>query len=205
VSGTGDFTAIASNAQGKLQVAADCAGIETPADADATPTDAVHVQSFNSVYNGTTWDLVREGATAGSILVDGSAVTQPVSGTVTANPASGTIDTVTTVTAVTDITNNVTVDHPTTALGDGVKTVTTAGTDEALAGSTACKWVTVQAQTDNTNEIAVGATGVDATIATGTGIILFPGDSITIEIDNLADVFVDAITDGEGVRYFYGT
>jgi hypothetical protein len=70
-------------------------GGETPADADATPTDAVPVQAFNSVYNGTTWDLVREGGTAGSILVDGSAVTQPVSGTVTANPASGTIDTVT--------------------------------------------------------------------------------------------------------------
>lgn len=70
-------------------------GGETPADADATPTDAVPVQAFNSVYNGTTWDLMREGSEAGSLLVDlganndvtvtgtvtvdGSGVTQPVS------------------------------------------------------------------------------------------------------------------------------
>jgi hypothetical protein len=54
-------------------------GAETPADADATPTNAIPVQSFLSVYNGTTWDLVREGGTAGSFLVDGSGVTQPVS------------------------------------------------------------------------------------------------------------------------------
>ncbi|PJB52883.1 MAG: hypothetical protein CO099_10175, partial [Bdellovibrio sp. CG_4_9_14_3_um_filter_39_7] len=36
-----------------------------------------------------------------------------------------------------------------TTIGHGVKTVTTAGTDEALAASTACKRVIIQAQTDN--------------------------------------------------------
>lgn len=97
------------------------------------------------------------------------------------------------------------VDHASTGLGHGVTTVTTAGTDVVLAGSTAAKWVTVQSQTDNTSLIAVGATGVDATIATGTGIILYPGDSITLQIDNLADVFIDSLVNGEGVRYSYGT
>lgn len=93
------------------------------------------------------------------------------------------------------------VGHDITGIGHGVTTVTTAGTDVALAGSTACKRVVIQAQTDNTNVIAVGATGVDATIATGTGVALFPGDAFELEIDNLADVFIDSLVNGEGVRY----
>lgn len=95
--------------------------------------------------------------------------------------------------------------HNLTGLGHGVKTVTTAGTDEALAGSTACKKVVIQAQTDNTSGVAIGATGVDATIATGNGVLLYPGDSIEIEIDNLADIYVDSLVNGEGVRYTYFT
>lgn len=92
-----------------------------------------------------------------------------------------------------------------TGIGHGVATVTTAGTDVALASSTACKRVVIQAQTDNTNIIAVGATGVDATVATGTGIVLYPGDSFELEIDNLADIFIDSLVNGEGVRYTYFT
>jgi hypothetical protein len=95
------------------------------------------------------------------------------------------------------------VGHDITGIGHGVTTVTTAGTDVALAGSTACKRVTIQAQTDNTSTIAVGATGVDATVATGTGIVLYPGDVFELDIDNLADVFIDSLVNGEGVRYTY--
>ncbi len=97
------------------------------------------------------------------------------------------------------------VGHNVTGIGHGVKVVTTAGTDVVLAASTACKIVIIQAQTDNTNPIAVGATGVDATIATGTGIILYPGEVITLEVDNLADVYIDSITNGEGCRFTYLT
>lgn len=94
--------------------------------------------------------------------------------------------------------------EPTTSLGHGVKTITTAGTDEALAGSTACQWVIVQAQTDNTGYIAVGATGVDGTVATGSGVLLSAGRSTTIIIDNLSKVYIDSTVNGEGVRYMYG-
>lgn len=100
---------------------------------------------------------------------------------------------------------NVSADHSTTGIGHGVKAVAAAGTDEALASSTPAKWVCVQAQTDNTGFIAVGATGVDATVATGTGVLLDAGESITLAVDNLADVFVDATVSGDGVRYTYGT
>lgn len=101
--------------------------------------------------------------------------------------------------------NSSVVGHNTTGIGHGVKTVAAAGTDEALAASTAAKWVTVQAQTDNTGIIAVGATGVDATVATGTGVALTAGSHITLPCDNLADIFIDATVTGDGVRYTYGT
>lgn len=95
--------------------------------------------------------------------------------------------------------------HDITGVGHGVKTVTTAGTDLALATSTACKKVDIQAQTDNTGLIAVGGSGVDATIATGTGILLEAGDIYSFEIDNLADMYIDSTVNGEGVRYTYYT
>jgi len=91
--------------------------------------------------------------------------------------------------------------HDITGMIDGVTTVTTAGTDVVLAASTACKRVICQAQTDNTSIIAVGATGVDATEATGTGFVLYPGDGIEMDIDNLADIFIDSLVNGEGVRW----
>jgi hypothetical protein len=120
------------------------------------------------------------------------------------------IGTVTAVTAITNAlpagTNTIgAVNHTTTGIGHGVTTVTTAGTDVVLAGSTAAKWVCIQSQTDNTGKIAIGATGVDATIATGTGVLLSPGESFTCPCDNLADFFIDATVNGEGVRYTYGT
>jgi len=97
-----------------------------------------------------------------------------------------------------------TVGHDKTGIGHGVKTVSTNGTDEALAASTAAKVVIIQAQSDNTSAVAVGASGVDATVATGNGLLLYAGDwSPPLEIDNLADVYVDALVAGEGVRYLY--
>lgn len=90
-------------------------------------------------------------------------------------------------------------------IGHGVKTVTTAGTDIALATSRTARWVIVQSQTDNTGLIAVGAAGVDATEATGTGVALAAGESVTLPIDDLASVYIDATVSGEGVRYTYGS
>lgn len=97
------------------------------------------------------------------------------------------------------------VGHNITGVGHGVKVVTTAGTDVVLATSTPCKKVDIQAQTDNTGLIAVGGSGVDATVATGTGIILNAGDNYCLEIDNLADIFIDATVSTDGVRYTYYT
>jgi hypothetical protein len=97
-------------------------------------------------------------------------------------------------------------DHTTTGIGHGVRTVGTPGTAVALvAVSTPAKWVMVQAQTDNTGGIAVGGSGVLATVATGTGLYLAAGDSLPLAVDNLADVFIDATVATDGVRFIYGS
>jgi len=98
------------------------------------------------------------------------------------------------------------VGHDTTGIGHGLKTVTSAGTDEALVSQiTWAKWVTIQAQTDNTGIIAVGGAGVDATVATGTGVALVAGAMLTIPCEDLKDIYIDATVSGDGVRYTYGT
>lgn len=94
--------------------------------------------------------------------------------------------------------------HAITALGNGVTTVTSAGSDVVL-GTAVCKKIVIQAQTDNTGFIAVGATGVDATVATGNGVLLSAGDIFVLQTDNLSDVSIDSTVDGEGVRYTYFT
>ena len=206
--------------------------------------------------NGT--DDTRAEVTAGNALkVDGSAVTQPVSGTVTANLSAtdnavldqielntdfGTVtgggtetgavrvtiaNNSTGVLSVDDNGNSLTVDGtvtanlsatdnavldnidanttPTTGLNTGRKVVTTAGTAVALASSTTCKWVAVTAETDNTSTVVVGDSGVIASLSTREGVPLGAGDSIVIPIDNLADVYIDSLVNGEGVTFLYGT
>ena len=89
-------------------------------------------------------------------------------------------------------------------IGDGVKTVASAGTAEALSTTQNAKWVTIQAQTDNTGVIAVGGSGVLATVATGTGVALAAGESFTIPANDLKNIYIDATVSGDGVRYTYG-
>ena len=97
------------------------------------------------------------------------------------------------------------VGHDITGGADGVKIVSSAGTDVVLGGDVDCKKIDIQAQTDNTGLIAVGFTGVDATEATGTGIILYAGDTYSLEMVNLNLIYIDSTVSGEGVRYTYFT
>lgn len=89
-----------------------------------------------------------------------------------------------------------------TTLSEGRKTITTAGTREALVASlTLAKYVIITAETDNTGIIAVGGPAVIAALATRTGIPLLAGDSLVIKVDNLAKVFLDTTVSGDGVTY----
>ncbi len=99
------------------------------------------------------------------------------------------------------------VGHDSTGFGHGVETCDSAGTDQPIVtSSTPAKRVKVQAQTDNTDGVAVGGSGVDAVVATGTGILLYAGDwSDWINVDDLDEVYFDALVTGEGVRFIYET
>jgi hypothetical protein len=88
-------------------------------------------------------------------------------------------------------------------VGDGRKTVTTSGTAEALSTSTSIREVTVTAELNNTGTITVGGATVVDTVATRRGSPLYPGDSVTIASDDLAEVFIDAEINGDGVTYNY--
>ena len=90
-----------------------------------------------------------------------------------------------------------------TTIGDGRKIVTTGGTAVALAASTECYKVDITAETSNTNEVVIGGSTVVAAEATRRGVPLDPGATLTLHIDNLAKVYVDAVTDTEGVTFTY--
>lgn len=91
-------------------------------------------------------------------------------------------------------------------MATGRKVVASAGTAEALAASdTRIFRLTVQAETDNTNNVAVGDSNVVAAAGSERGAVLSPGSSVDIYDANLANVYVDAVTDGEGVTFIYYT
>ena len=95
--------------------------------------------------------------------------------------------------------------HDITGIGDGRTIVTTAATRVALAASTVAKIVIITAETDNTGLIVVGGATVVAALATRQGTPLYAGESITLLIDNLADVYLDSTVSGDGVTYTYLT
>ena len=84
----------------------------------------------------------------------------------------------------------------------GEKTVTAAGTAEALVAATQrAKAVTIIAKVGNTGQVYVGGSDVASTTNDG----LNPGDELEIPADNwldLADLYLDVDTNGEGVDFY---
>lgn len=93
----------------------------------------------------------------------------------------------------------------------GRKVVAAAATAERLsATSVAINRVTITAETDNTNVVTVGGSDVVGALATRKGVPLAAGASITFDsqtdgIDELSDIYLDVITNGEGVTFLYTT
>jgi len=84
----------------------------------------------------------------------------------------------------------------------GQRTITTAGTELALAASSRVQCaVAVKALTTNTGLMYVGNAG-DGTVSSSTGFPLAAGDVILFEyVDDLASIMVDSAVNGEGVAY----
>ena len=81
---------------------------------------------------------------------------------------------------------------------NGKKTVTTAGTQLALASSQiVTHGVRIKALVGNTNNVYVG----DSSVSSATGYVLDAGEELYLQIVNLATVYIDVDTNGEGVTY----
>ena len=81
--------------------------------------------------------------------------------------------------------------------------VTTAGTRVQFAANQPCRQIVITALSGNTNAVVVGGVTVVAALATRKGIPLSASQAITIGIDNLSKLYLDSITNGEGVSYSY--
>lgn len=79
----------------------------------------------------------------------------------------------------------------------GQKTVTTAGTAVAIGSSTTLRSITIKALPTNTGYIYVGGSGVDSS----NGFVLGANESVSLDFDQLADVYIDSDNNGEGVSY----
>jgi hypothetical protein len=95
------------------------------------------------------------------------------------------------------------------ALVSGRAEVTTAGTRVRLSSaSVAIRSITIAAETNNTNPVTVGGSDVVGALLTRKGIplsatsaplTLGPDDGV----DELSDIYIDAVTDTEGVTFIY--
>lgn len=83
---------------------------------------------------------------------------------------------------------------------DGRLVVTTAGTRVAFTSGTA-KSIIITAENDNTGIIVVGGSTVVAALATRRGIPLAPGESISLEIEDLSQLYLDSTVSTDGVTF----
>ena len=88
-------------------------------------------------------------------------------------------------------------------MGVGNKAVATAGTAVVLAAVTACAKVEITAFETNTGVIVVGNSSVVAAVATRKGTPLGPGNTLTLNIHNLAKIYIDSTVSGDSVSYTY--
>lgn len=93
-------------------------------------------------------------------------------------------------------------DNPGASVVPGRKTVTSAGTAEALSSTnTSVREIIITAETDNTGIIAVGDSSVVASLSTRTGLPLSAGDTAVLDVGNLGSTYIDATVSGDGVTY----
>ena len=81
------------------------------------------------------------------------------------------------------------------------KTVSSAGTAVALSATQRVKSLTIRAKAGNAGQVYVGGSDVSSTTNDG----LDAGESVDFEAVNwldMADVYIDVDTDGEGVDFY---
>ena len=66
-----------------------------------------------------------------------------------------------------------------------------------------CQVVTIQALHTNTKRISVGDSSTSCTAGSEKGILLQPGQTISVETDNSNQYYINSEVNGEGVSYNY--
>lgn len=90
------------------------------------------------------------------------------------------------------------------AIGDGRAVVASSGTAVPISASVNyVTAVTVTALPTNTNLVWVGGPTVKAAVGQERGMPLDASDSFYMEVADLNRIYIDAITNGEGVTYVY--
>lgn len=89
-----------------------------------------------------------------------------------------------------------------TTVGDGRKIVTAAGTAENFA-SQACKYVIIVGLPGNTNGVVIGGSTVVAATGTRRGVVLYAEQSQRFDVTNMNLLWIDSITNGEGVAFAF--
>lgn len=86
---------------------------------------------------------------------------------------------------------------------EGQKNVTVAGTPERLNATTIkCNAIVITARPGNTGKVAIGVdNSVRAAAGGEKGIILAPGQSVTMNTVDVMEVWADVTVGGEGVSY----
>ena len=86
------------------------------------------------------------------------------------------------------------------SVGSGQTSVTAAGTAQQLSATdTPILSVTVKALLGNVGDVYVGG----STVSSSTGFILGQGDGVSLDVDNLTDVYIDAANTADKVCYIY--
>lgn len=86
---------------------------------------------------------------------------------------------------------------PISSVKTGQKTLTNTGSAVPMAGSTAVYSLTIKALSANTSAVYVG----NSTQTTATGFPLKASESISLDIDNLNDLYIIVKKTGEGISY----
>jgi hypothetical protein len=88
---------------------------------------------------------------------------------------------------------------PYTVIGNGRTVVPSAGTAVPLSTSTAVKTITIRALNSNTGKVYVGSSSVNSS----NGFQCMPDETISIDFNNLGNVYIDVDNSGEGVSYIW--
>ena len=90
------------------------------------------------------------------------------------------------------------------SIGDGTRTVTTAGTRVQLsASSVPCARVYIQAHESNSGTVVIGGITVVGALSGRRGAALFPTQSQVFNVSNLNLLYVDSTANGDIVNFYY--